>query len=132
MKKFLILTMISILIGQGHFNLFTIDTRPRLLDGNIVQVNIQIDNNSGIAVKQLEGFLNVYDQSRKIIDEQRVIILSDIEPALNDRSSITKSLNFPFDPVAARDYTFHISKIKFIGDYRIYTYHPPNKLVRID
>ena len=132
MKKFLILMMISILVGQGHLNLFTIDTRPRLLDGNIVQVNIQIDNNSGIAVKQLEGFLNVYDQSRKIIDEQRVIILSDIEPALNDGSSITKSLNFPFDPVAARDYTFHISKIKFIGDYRIYTYHPPNKLVRID
>ena len=132
MKKFLILMMISILVGQGHLNLFTIDTRPRLLDGNIVQVNIQIDNNSGIAVKQLEGFLNVYDQSRKIIDEQRVIILSDIEPALNDGSSITKSLNFPFDPVTARDYTFHISKIKFIGDYRIYTYHPPNKLVRID
>ena len=124
--------MISILVGQGHLNLFTIDTRPRLLDGNIVQVNIQIDNNSGIAVKQLEGFLNVYDQSRQIIDEQRVIILSDIEPALNDGHSITKSLNFPFDPVTARDYAFHISKIKFIGDYRIYTYHPPNKLVRID
>ncbi|NQU28759.1 MAG: hypothetical protein HQ528_10755 [Candidatus Marinimicrobia bacterium] len=132
MKKFLVLMIISILVGQNNLNLFTIDTRPRLLDGNIVQVNIQIDNNSRIAVRQLEGFLSVHGQSREIINEQRVIIVSGIEPVLNDGKSVTKSLNFPYDPVTVRDYSFHISKIKFIGDYRIYAYHPPNKLVRID
>ena len=132
MKKILILLFVVLLSAQSGADLFKIETRPRVLDNNILQVVVQVDNNTELAVISLEGFITVYDAQLKIAEEKRLVLLKKYEPELKPQGSISRSLNFKYNPGVASNYVFHISRLQFIGDHRSYTYHPAAGLIRID
>lgn len=132
MKNILILLVVSLITAQTEPNLFDIETRTRVLDGNILQVVVQVNNNSELAVTGMEGFMTVYDTQLAITDEKRLVLIKKYEPELKAHGSISRSLNFNYEPKIAPTFVFHISKIQFTGDHRIYTYHPTAGLIRID
>ncbi len=132
MKKILILITVSLLSAQSEPPLFNIEARTRVLDNDILQVVVQVDNNTELSVVSLEGFITVYDTQLKIAEEKHLVLLNKYEAELKPSGSISRSVNFKHNPRLAFTYVFHISRLQFIGDHRSYTYHPAAGLIRID
>ncbi len=132
MKKILLLTLVSFLRGQLPGELFSLELRERVLTGNIVEVVVQVDNNTDLEISSLEGFITVREGKLKIIAEERLALVKSYERPLKPGLSASRSLNFTYDPSQSRRYEFHITRIQFTGDHRIYIYHPKVGLIRID
>jgi len=101
------------------------------MNDQIISVVVQINNDSEKTINHLEGFINVKDGIGRVLKEERVILIGPSDSPLKDHSTVSRSVKFPIiSPVP--DYEFHVSKITFTGDYRIYTYHPDIGFYRID
>ncbi|MFC1681247.1 hypothetical protein ACFL1S_05610 [Pseudomonadota bacterium] len=132
MKKIAILILLTFLFAQPEPDFFHVDVRTRVLDGNIVQIVVQVDNNSEYTIVSLEGFITVYGSELNIVEEKRINLVKEFETAMGPGQNESRSFNFEYNRNISRKYTFHISKIKFKGDHRIYGYTPPAGLIRID
>lgn len=111
---------------------FAVETRIRLVNDNQLQVLVQVDNDSELPVTHLEGFLTGRDGKTKIVLEQRLVMLKSYEPHLVPGNSITRDVVFDNPREKSYSYHFHISKVQFLGDHRVYFYHPECGLTRID
>ncbi|MFH1852091.1 MAG: hypothetical protein ABIA75_07065 [Candidatus Neomarinimicrobiota bacterium] len=132
MKKILLLGLLAILTAGAGVPDFEIETRVRVINEKTVEVIVQVDNNTMLTVAALEGFVTILDGELRRVDDQRLVLLKPYEKNVAPNERITRSLNFPYDPRVSRSYKFHIAKIQFTGDYRIYTWHPAGGLIRID
>ncbi len=128
MKK---LCFLLILTGLFAAKPITIDVRPRVIDEKSVSIIVQIDNESKRTINHLEGFLVFLLDNGETLIEKRMIIIGPNDPALPHNRTVSRNIILdlvkPF-PI----YKFHISKIAFSGDYRVYTYHPDIGFYRVD
>lgn len=118
--------------------LFKIDIRPRYINNeSALRIVVQIDNLTGKPVQFLEGFLLIIDidesGNRIIRDEHRMTQIQGVNAPLPPEMSVSDGFTIKTEEISAhQEYEFRISKVKFVGDYRVYTYDARIGLKRID
>ena len=112
---------------------FEIDLRTRLVNDSRTMVNIQITNLMDKPLDYVEGFIIEKDVNNNLIDEKRLVLIYGYEPPLKKGFSTTRSISFnkPQNNMP-NTYEFLISKIRFIGESRVFTWHPEIGFIRID
>jgi len=112
---------------------FELDLRTRLVNDSRTMVNIQITNLMDKPLDYVEGFVIEKDINKNLIDEKRLVIIYGYEPPLQKGFSTTRSISFnkPQNDIP-NTYEFLISKIRFIGESRVFTWHPKIGFIRID
>ena len=123
--------LLSICLGQNSLP-FEIDVRPRVLENEKVIVTVQITRFVDQAVAFLEGFLEEKTGTGHLLQEKRLILIYDYEPSLFHGASIAKSEIFSLNKTHPNQYEFKISKVRFRGDKRLFTWHPKSGFIRID
>ena len=127
-----IITLTAITIAQME-KPFEIDLKTRIVNGSITLVNIQITNLTDKPLDYVEGFVREIDINKKLVDEKRMVLLYGYEPPLLTGFSTTRSISFPIvNPKNPNVYEFDLSKIKFIGESRVFTWHSKIGFIRID
>jgi hypothetical protein len=112
---------------------FEIDLRTRLVNDSRTMVNIQITNLMDKPLDYVEGFIIEKDVNKNLIDEKRLVLIYGYEPPLQKGFSTTRSISFnkPQND-KPNNYEFLISKIRFVGESRVFTWHPNIGFIRID
>ena len=111
---------------------FKIEIRPRIIDGAKIIVNVDVKNIVKKPIDYIEGFISEFDNDGKFKNEKRLVILYEYEPPLQPGFSATKSLIYPLMSDKPHNYEFRVSKVKFMGDKRIFTWHRNAGFIRID
>ncbi|MBT3180854.1 MAG: hypothetical protein HN674_08645 [Candidatus Marinimicrobia bacterium] len=132
MKKALLILLLSNLLIAGDKDAFTIEIRPRVIDDAKILINVQVVNHVGRPVDYLEGFLSKYSGDKEFLDEDRMVLVYNYEPALQTGFSTTKTTSYPLVGDKPPTYKFTISKVKFSGENRIFAWHPKAGFIRID
>ena len=132
MKPYWIFILLSSLtIGQKK-DPFTIDIRPRVIDNAKVLVNIEVTNHLNQPIDYLEGFLSEYSTQKILLDEKRIVLLYNYEPALQTGFSTVKTAKFDLGENKPSSFEFNISKVKFLGESRVFAWHRKAGFIRID
>ncbi len=134
MQKFIQIAVIlySFTVAQAKIP-FELDLRTRLVNDSRTMVNIQITNLMDKPIDYIEGFVIENDVNKNLIDEKRLVLIYGYEPPLQKGFSTTRSISFN-KPQNDRPntYEFLISKIRFMGETRVFTWHPEIGFIRID
>ena len=133
-QKFIIslAILISFVTSQNN-EPFELDIRTRLVNNSRTMVNIQITNLMDKPLDYVEGFVIEKDPDKNLIDEKRIVLVYGYEPPLQKGFSTTRSISFEKSKKAIpNSYNFLISKIRFIGESRVFTWHPDIGFIRID
>ena len=77
----------------------------------------------------LEGFLLERNSARKLLDEKRVVLTAGYEPSLETGFASTKSMSYEVSKGKPNTYEFVISKLKFFGESKIFTWHPNSTMI---
>ena len=112
---------------------FELDLRTRLVNDSRTMVNIQITNLMDKPLDYVEGFVIEKDINKNLINEKRLVLIYGYEPPLQKGFSTTRSISFNKPQKnMPNTYEFLISKIRFIGESRVFTWHPEIGFIRID
>tara|TARA_B110000444_G_scaffold257191_1_gene295130 strand:- start:583 stop:984 length:402 start_codon:yes stop_codon:yes gene_type:complete len=128
---FLIILILSSVKAQDG-RPFEINLTPRYVEELKVVVNVQLTNLTNKPLDYLEGFLIERTSSRKLVSEKRVILTAGYEPSLQKGYSSTRSISYGVEKGKPNTYEFVISKLKFNGESKIFTWHPKAGYIRID
>ncbi|MFL2994664.1 MAG: hypothetical protein ACJZ1Y_03525 [Candidatus Neomarinimicrobiota bacterium] len=134
MQKSITISIIFSYALSAQVNIpFEIDLRTRLVNDSRTMVNIQITNLMDKPLDYVEGFVIETDLNKNLIDEKRLVLIYGYEPPLQKGFSTTRSISFkkPQND-KPNTYEFLISKIRFIGESRVFTWHPEIGFIRID
>ena len=134
MKKLIATSIILSCALTAQINIpFEMDLRTRLVNDDRTMVNIQITNLMDKPLDYVEGFVIEKDVNKNLIDEKRLVLIYGYEPPLQKGFSTTRSISFnkPQNDIP-NTYEFLISKIRFIGESRVFTWHPEIGFIRID
>ena len=134
MLKFtLIITfLLSVLTAQITIP-FELELRTRLVNNNRTMVNIQITNLMDKPLDYVEGFVLEKNFNKDLIDEKRLVLIYGYEPPLQRGFSTTRSISFEKPKTKnPNTYEFLVSKIRFVGESRVFTWHPEIGFIRID
>ena len=134
MLKFnLIITfLLSVLTAQTSVP-FELILRTRLVNDDRAMVNIQITNLMNKPLDYVEGFVVVKDYNKNLVDEKRLVLIYGYEPPLQKGFSTTRSISFEKPKNNKPNiYEFLVSKIRFVGESRVFTWHPEIGFIRID
>jgi len=127
-----IITLTAITLAQVEIP-FELDLKTRIVNDSITLVNIQITNLIDKPLDYVEGFVREINSDKELINEKRMVLIYGYEPPLQTGFSTTRSISFPI--VSSENpnvYEFYISKMKFIGESRVFTWHPKIGFIRID
>ena len=112
---------------------FELELRTRLVNDDRTMVNIQITNLMDKPLDYVEGFILEKDFNKELIDEKRLVLIYGYEPPLQKGFSTTRSISFKKPKNNnPNTYEFLVSKIRFIGESRVFTWHPEIGFIRID
>ena len=134
MQKLIAISIIFSYALTAQVNIpFEIDLRTRLVNDSRTMVNIQITNLMDKPLDYVEGFVIEKDINKNLINEKRLVLIYGYEPPLQKGFSTTRSISFnkPQNNIP-NTYEFLISKIRFIGESRVFTWHPEIGFIRID
>ena len=124
--------LLSVLTGQIKAP-FELELRTRLVNNDRTMVNIQITNLMDKSLDYVEGFVLEKNFNKDLIDEKRLVLIYGYEPPLQKGFSTTRSISFEKPKNNnPNTYEFLISKIRFIGESRVFTWHPEIGFIRID
>ena len=134
MRKIIIfiITLTAITLCQVEIP-FEIDLKTRIVNDSIALVNIQVTNLIDKPLDYIEGFVAELNSDKELISEKRLVLVYGYEPPLQTGFSTTRSMSFPIVDIRNPSiYEFYISKIKFLGESRIFTRHSKTGFLRID
>ena len=130
-QLFALIVLVGVLYPQDE-RPFEIDVVPRYVNEKRIVVNIQLTNLTNKPLDYLEGFLVERSTSRKILSEKRLVLTAGYEPSLAKGFSSTKSYAYDVGKGKPNTYEFVISKLKFNGEDKIFTWHPKAGYIRVD
>ena len=124
--------LLSVLTAQVAVP-FELELRTRLVNNDRTMVNIQITNLMDKPLDYVEGFVIEKDLNKDLVDEKRLVLIYGYEPPLHKGFSTTRSISFEKPKNDnPNTYEFLVSKIRFIGESRVFTWHPEIGFIRID
>ena len=132
-KLIVIIFVLATFTTSQSIKPFELDLRTRLVNDSITMVNIQITNLMDKPLDYVEGFVIEKDNFKNLVDEKRLVLIYGYEPPLHKGFSTTRSISFkkPQNTIP-NTYEFLISKIKFVGESRVFAWHPDIGFIRID
>ena len=132
MKRYMIIFFLTTFCLSEKKIPFEIEVRPRVIDGAKILVNVSIINNVGRPIDYLEGFISQYSGENVFINEERMVLLYSYEPALQTGYSSYKTASYELNKERPSNFKFNISKVKFLGDSRVFSWHIKSGFIRID
>jgi hypothetical protein len=132
MKQYVIILFLTTFCFSQKKIPFEIEVRPRVIDGAKILVNVSIINNVGRPIDYLEGFISQYSGENVFINEERMVLLYSYEPALQTGYSSYKTASYDLNKKRPSNFKFNISKVKFLGDSRVFSWHIKSGFIRID
>jgi hypothetical protein len=132
MKQYVIILFLTTFCFSQKKSPFEIEVRPRVIDGAKILVNVSIINNVGRPIDYLEGFISQYSGENVFINEERMVLLYSYEPALQTGYSSYKTASYDLNKKRPSNFKFNISKVKFLGDSRVFSWHIKSGFIRID
>jgi hypothetical protein len=132
MKQYVIILFLTTFCFSQKKSPFEIEVRPRVIDGAKILVNVSIINNVGRPIDYLEGFISQYSGENVFINEERMVLLYSYEPALQTGYSSYKTASYDLNKKRPSNFKFNISKVKFLGDSRVFSWHVKSGFIRID
>ena len=129
--RYLLILPFSGILAQS-IPLFETDLRMRVVEDDLLYVVVQIENNSGRTITELEGYLTEVDPSLNIMSEKKVVHLHPYEAPFGPNQTIIRGLTYTFDRTLDYRYRYHISKVRVTNDSRVFMYSPNDGLVRVD
>ena len=124
--------LLSVLTAQVAVP-FDLELRTRLVNDDRTMVNIQITNLMDKPLDYVEGFVLEKDFNKDLIDEKRLVLIYGYEPPLKKGFSTTRSISFEKPKNNnPNTYDFLVSKIRFVGESRVFTWRPEIGFIRID
>ena len=132
MKRYMIIFFLTTFCLSEKKIPFEIEVRPRIIDGAKILVNVSIINNVGRPIDYLEGFISQYSGENVFINEERMVLLYSYEPALQTGYSSYKTASYELNKERPSNFKFNISKVKFLGDSRVFSWHIKSGFIRID
>ena len=132
MKFYLIFILIPFFGFAQKADPFSIEIRPRVIDNAKIIVNIEITNHLNRPIDYLEGFLSEYSSKGVLLNEKRIVLLYNYEPALQTGFSTIKTAKFDLGEEKPSNFKFNISKVKFFGESRVFAWHKKAGFIRID
>ena len=124
--------LLSVLTAQVTVP-FELELRTRLVNDDRTMVNIQITNLMDKPLDYVEGFVLEKDFNKDLIDEKRLVLIYGYEPPLKKGFSTTRSISFEKPKNNnPNTYDFLVSKIRFVGESRVFTWRPEIGFIRID
>tara|TARA_X000000368_G_C22851490_1_gene632337 strand:- start:180 stop:647 length:468 start_codon:yes stop_codon:yes gene_type:complete len=132
MKKYLFYILLVNLTWGQNKTPFTIDVRPRVIDNAKILVNVEVINHMNQPVDYIEGFLSEFSENNDLLSEKRMVLVYNYEPALQSGFSTTKTIKYELNKIKPPQFKFHISKVKFSGDNRVFAWHSESGFIRID
>ena len=127
-----IITLTAITLAQVEIP-FELDLKTRIVNDSITLVNVQITNLIDKPLDYVEGFVREMNSNKELINEKRMVLIYGYEPPLQTGFSTTRSISFSMVDIKNPNvYEFYISKMKFIGESRVFTWHPKIGFIRID
>ena len=132
MKQYVIILLLTTFCFSQKKSPFEIEVRPRVIDGAKILVNVSIINNVGRPIDYLEGFISQYSGENVFINEERMVLLYSYEPALQTGYSSYKTASYDLNKKRPSNFKFNISKVKFLGDSRVFSWHIKSGFIRID
>ena len=132
MNRYLIILLLSSFCFSQKKVPFEIDIRPRIIDGGKIIVNISVINNVGRPIDYLEGFISEYSSESIFLGEQRMVLVYNYEPALQTGFSTSEAISYILIDSNPSNFKFNISKVKFLGESRVFAWHNKSGFIRID
>ena len=124
--------LLSVLTAQIKVP-FELELRTRLVNDYRTMFNIKITNMLDKPLDYVEGFVIEKDFNKNLIDEKRLVLIYGYEPPLQKGFSTTRSISFgKTENNKPNNYEFLVSKIRFVGESRVFTWHPEIGFIRID
>lgn len=130
-QLFALIVLVGVLYPQDE-RPFEIDVVPRYVNEKRIVVNIQLTNLTNKSLDYLEGFIIERSSTRKLLSEKRLVLTAGYEPSLEKGFSSTSSVAYAVGKGKPNTYEFVISKLKFNGESKIFTWHPKAGYIRVD
>ncbi len=132
MKRLIVLILLVAGITTGQSApLFEIDVRLRVVNDDMLYVVVQVDNRSGRRVTELAGYITESTPEERIVSEQRIVHVHPYDPVLTDGQTTIRGYTYPFEKSMDHRFRYHISRVTFRNDNRIFTWSPSDGLIRV-
>ena len=102
--------------------LFDVDVRIRVVNDEMLYVVVQVDNRSGRRVTELAGYITEATSDDQIVSENRIV---------HDQTTI-RGYTYPFEKSMDHRFRYHISRVTFRNDARVFAWSPTDGLIRVE
>ena len=133
MKRYLLLLfLVNLGISSQPQLLFEIDVRLRVVNDDLLYVVVQVDNFSGRGVTELTGFITESNSDNTIDIHEKIFQIHPYDPILTDGQMSIRGYTYPFKKSMDHGFRYHISRVTFRNDNRVFAWSPFDGLIRIE
>lgn len=132
MTSLLALPIQLILASDPANTLFSVDIRTRVVGDTTLYVVVQVDNRSGASVTELEGFLTALDDRGSISSERKVVHIHTYDSPMRNGHTAIRGTTYALNPKRNAEFRYHISRVRFNNDARVYSWTAAQGLLRIE
>ena len=132
MKRLIVLFLLASgsVVAQPA-SLFDIDVRLRVVNDDMLYVVVQVDNRSGRMVTELAGYITESTPQERIVSEERIVHIHPYDPLLTDDQTAIRGFTYPFEKSMDHRFRYHISRVTFRNDDRVFAWSPSDGLIRV-
>ena len=112
--------------------LFEIDVRLRVVNNDMLYVVVQVDNRSGRRVTELAGYITETTSEERIVSEQRIVHVHPYDPVLTNGQTTIRGYTYTFEKSMDHRFRYHISRVTFRKDNRVFAWSSSDGLIRVE
>lgn len=112
--------------------LFEVDVRLRVVNDDMLYVVVQIDNRSGRKITELAGYITESTPTEIIVSEEKIVHIHPYDPVLTDGEIAIRGYTYPFKKSMDHRFRYHISRVTFRNDARVFAWSPSDGLIRVE
>jgi len=118
----LIFLFITFLSAQGTVQVSSVVVRQ--LDNNLIRITVEIANQTKQEVSEIAGYLDIYDNTERVIEKKFLQILHDYEIPLRFSESKSRSVVLTQRQNMSGTARFRITRLRFFGEKELYLVCP--------
>jgi len=118
----LIFLLITFLSAQGTVQVSSVVVRQ--LDNNLIRITVEIANQTKQEVSEIAGYLDIYDNTERVIEKKFLQILHDYEIPLRFSESKSRSVVLTQRQNMSGTARFRITRLRFFGEKELYLVCP--------
>jgi len=96
----------------------------RQIDNNLIRVTIEIYNSTSREISEVAGYLDIFDNSNRVVEKKHVQIQMVHEVPLRPEESKSRSVVLTQRPNMSGNASFRITHLRFFGEQNVYLVCP--------